>query len=44
MGANCYLAPVVEGSMRLAARGQKPRVRYCLGLIPYVQRGNPRST
>ena len=31
-------------SQRLAALGKKPRVRYMMGLLPYVQQGEARSS
>ena len=34
-GVNCYLGPVIEGAIRLAARGKKPRLVWLLGCIPY---------
>ena len=36
MGANCYLGPVVEEPIRLAAKGRRPRVCWLGGCVPYV--------
>ena len=36
MGVNCYLGPVIEAPIRLAAKGKRGIVRYWAGCLPFV--------